>query len=137
MKNLTILAAGAILAAPVCVVAQEEQTNAQQLVEESVRALNTLSDILEKVTPDTAAACAEELNAIAPKLIELRDVTNNLTAKDKAGLANNKEAEEKVTAAVMRMVTALQNLQNKFQNATPEEMAKLQIFIEVMQAIGN
>ena len=136
MNNLTILAAGAFLAAPMCMVAQAEPTTIQEYAAESIQLVNDMADILEKVTPETADACAEEMNALKPRLAAMKAAESKFTDEEKASLSTDKALEEKMMSALTRMMTVAMKLQMQIQSASPEDQAKMMKVIETMQTLG-
>ena len=132
---MTILAASALMIAPVCMVAQAEPTTVQEFAEESIAILNDVATIFDKVTPATADECVAELNALKPRIAAVQAAEAKLTDEEKQALAGDKALEEKMTAAMGRMMAAAMKLQMTIQNASPEDQAKLMKLVEAMQSI--
>ena len=136
---MTILAASALMIAPVCMVAQAEPTTVQEFAEESIAILNDVATIFDKVTPATADECVAELNALKPRIAAVQAAEAKLTDEEKQAAEANlsdeeKQAlEEKVTAAMGRMMAAAMKLQMTIQSASPEDQAKLMKLVEAMQ----
>ena len=136
MNHLTILAAGAFLAAPICMVAQAEPATIREYAAENLRLVNDMADILEKVTPETADACAEEINALKPKLVALKAVESKFTDEAKASLFTDKEVAEKLIATMNRLMSISVKLEMSMQSASPEDAAKMKKVLEAMKIPG-
>ena len=133
MNHLTILAAGAFLAAPMCMVAQAEPATIREYAAENLRLVNDIADILEKVTPETADACVEEINALKPKLVALKAVESKFTDEEKASLFTDKEVAEKLMATMNRLMSISVKLEMSMQSASPEDAAKMKKVLEAMK----
>ena len=132
---MTILAASALMIAPVCMVAQAEPTTVQEFAEESIAIVNDMATILDKVTPATADECVAELNALKPRIAAVQAAEAKFSDEEKQALTSDKALEEKLTAAMGRMMAAAMKLQMTIQNASPEDQAKLMKLVEAMQSI--
>lgn len=135
MKNLTILAASALMAAPMCMVAHAEPTTIQDFANESIDLINRMASILEKTTPATADACVAEMNAFKGKVAELKAAETKFSDEEKAKLVEDKDLEEKMKAAMNRMIQAAVQLSMTVQKSSPEDQAKLMKVVQAMQSL--
>lgn len=135
MKTLTIVAAGAFMAAPMCMVASALSPEAQQFVDETAVIMNELCDVLEKVTPATADACVVELQKLAPRIAAVSEAEKSLTQADKQELNKDAAANEKMGLALQRLMGAAMKLHTMSENASPEEKEQIDKVMQTMDAI--
>ena len=128
-------AAAALLVAPICIVAQAKTL--EENIEEGLAVLDELVTILEKVTPENAEACTEELEQLSAKMQELKKEEANYTDEEKKEVLQNPEIIAKLQAPIQRLFMAIMKLQATAQSATPEQQAELQKVIEKLQAVKS
>lgn len=124
------------MAAPMCMVAHAEPTTVQEYAIESIDLINRMADILEKITPDTAEACAAEMYELKDKLMALKAAESKFSDEEKEQLIGDTELEEKMKAALGRIMQAAFQLQTTLQNAGPEDQIKLMKVMQAMQSIN-
>ena len=122
MNNRSILAACALMAAPMCMTAYAELNTIQEYADACIQVLNDAADILEKVTPDTADACVEKLLEITPRLQAIIASESQFTDEERQIAFKG----EKWDAVNKRMRDAVMRLSLEMQSATPEVRAKLE-----------
>ena len=123
MKNLSILAACALMAAPLCMPAYAELNTGQEYADACIQVLNDAADILEKVTPDTADACVEKLlKEIKPRLQAILASESQFSDEERQLAFEG----EKWDAVNKRMREAVSRLSLEMQSAAPEDRAKLE-----------
>ena len=132
MNHHTIFTAAALLAAPVCLVAQAKTF--EESLEEGIAVINELSALLERTTPDNADEIAAELEQMSDRLNALKAEEANYTDEEKALILQNPEVISKLQAPMQRLIMALMKLQTCFQSATPEQQAELQKVMTIMQS---
>lgn len=133
MNHITAFSAAALLATPICMVAQAGTV--EEFTSLSFELLDSMTGVLEKVTAANADACIAELDALAPKAAKLKEVTNKLTPEEQQHLDNNEELKQKMMAAMQRLIGATMKLQASAQTASPEERAKIAAVLTKMQSV--
>ena len=133
MNHHTIFTAAALLAAPVCLVAQAKTF--EESLEEGIAVMNELSALLEKTTPDNADEIVAELEQMSERMNALKAEEANYTDEEKARILQNPEVVSKLQAPMQRFIMALMNFQNSLQSATPEQQAELQKVMTKIQSL--
>lgn len=125
MKHFAACTA-ALFAAPLCMVAQAADVNV--FVDQTLDLVNSLSDILNKVTPENAGQMDQEILALKPKADELKKMAESMSDEDNKALESNPEATAKLTGAMMGLFAAMGKLQSimEDENTTPEQKAAIQ-----------
>ncbi|MCH5283964.1 MAG: hypothetical protein J1E42_00070 [Akkermansiaceae bacterium] len=125
MKHFAACTA-ALFAAPLCMVAQAADVNV--FVDQTIDLVNSLSDILNKVTPENAGQMDQEILALKPKADELKKMAESMSDEDNKALESNPEATAKLTGAMMGLFAAMGKLQSimEDENTTPEQKAAIQ-----------
>lgn len=122
MKNLTVFAACALMAAPLCMPAYAELNTIQEYADACMQVLNDAADIIENVTPATADADVEKLLALKPRMQEILAAEAQFSDEERQRAFTG----EKWNAANARMRAAVSLLDKKIHNAIPEDRAKLE-----------
>ncbi|MCH5285111.1 MAG: hypothetical protein J1E42_05875 [Akkermansiaceae bacterium] len=122
MKNLSILAACALMSAPLCMPAYAELNTIQEYADACIQMLNDAADILEKVTPDTADASIEKLMELKPRMLAIIDSESQFSDEERQHAFEG----EKWEAVNKRMREAVARLSLEIQSAAPEARAKLE-----------
>lgn len=107
-------------------VAQAADVNV--FVDQTIDLVNSLSDILNKVTPENAGQMDQEILALKPKADELKKMAESMSDEDNKALESNPEATAKLTGAMMGLFAAMGKLQSimEDENTTPEQKAAIQ-----------
>ena len=126
MKQFAAYTAAALLAAPVCMVAQAADVNV--FVNETIALVNNLSDILNRVTPENAERMDAEILALKPQSDRLKQMAEAMSDEDNKALESNPEATAKLTGAMMGLFAAMGKLQSimEDENTTPAQKAAIQ-----------
>ena len=122
MKNLTLLAACALMAAPMCMIAHAEPTTVREYADACIQVVSDAAGIIEKVTPATADASIEKLNALKPKMAEIMASESRFSEAERQMAFSG----EKWNEVQGRMMAAVVRLEKAILNATPEEKAALE-----------
>ena len=133
MKHLITCSAAALLAAPVCIVAQARTI--EENMEETLALINELSDILENVTPQSADACLAELEQLESRILALKNEADTYTDEEKKAILQNPEIVSKLQAPTERLMKAIIMLHIAAgQNPEPQQQAELKKIIDKLES---
>ena len=120
MKHFAAYTA-ALFAAPLCMVAHAGDVNV--FVDETIDLINSLSAILNKVTPENADQMNQEILALKPKADALKKMAEEMTDEDNKALESDPGATAKLTGAMMELFGAMGKLQAYMEDekTTPEQ----------------
>ena len=134
MKHFAACTA-ALFAAPLCMVAQAADVNV--FVDQTIDLVNSLSDILNKVTPENAGQMDQEILALKPKADELKKISASMSEEDNKALASYPATSAKLESAMMELFTAVGKLYSIMddENTTPEQKAAIRKLHQLIDSV--
>lgn len=134
MKHFAACTA-ALFAAPLCMVAQAADVNV--FVDQTIDLVNSLSDILNKVTPENAGQMGQEILALKPKADELKKISASMSEEDNKALASYPATSAKLEGAMMELFTAVGKLYSIMddENTTPEQKAAIRKLHQLIDSV--